>query len=275
MTVKELRAHVKNRHRAATKKLSRMRRVNRVRDTSDIDPRRDLGKVDRYNKAQLKSYLDTLNQFNSRSVGYYGNARGEKISRKAWAAYKASEKAYNDYVGAYNKRFDKYVSSNFGIQPSERAAHRAKPRGSKYRDVDTPDPVYRKPYMFMGSDEAVIEVGNRLRHRASDEGQKERRDEMFRRVRLALETMGAEEALKKLDEFTDDQLEFFIDFSGKQLGELWIIYEGFRHMNDDGSFPDPLKFMEEDVIFADARIVEAMDEVLEVMPPRMSRLRKK
>ena len=129
--------------------------------------------------------------------------------------------------------------------------------------------------MFMGSDEAVIEVGNRLRHRASDEGQKERRDEMLRRVRLALETMGAEEALKKLDEFTDEQLEFFIDFSGKQLGELWIIYEGFRHMNDDGSFPDPLKFMEEDVIFADARIVEAMDEVLEAMPPRMSRLRKK
>jgi uncharacterized protein YeeX (DUF496 family) len=71
----ELRAEARRRHKAATAKVSRLKRAKGA-DISgtQLDVRRDLGKVKRYTAKQLQAYITQLNNFTSRNTTYLGSA---------------------------------------------------------------------------------------------------------------------------------------------------------------------------------------------------------
>lgn len=98
--LESLRKEVRKRRSAVTAKENRIKRNTGVdiRGTKE-DPRRPLDVVDKYNKTQLRNYLNKLNAFMNRSVGYVAGAGGVPIPKKDWLEYKKLEKQYNS-VGA-------------------------------------------------------------------------------------------------------------------------------------------------------------------------------
>lgn len=91
-----LRAEVRARHAAATKKVSRLRRVSGIEiGETAYDPRRDLGNVKRYNRGQLRAYLAELDSFTSRSTGFVAGSGGQPIPRAQWNEYKRLERQFN------------------------------------------------------------------------------------------------------------------------------------------------------------------------------------
>lgn len=77
MDINELRALVRKRHAAATKKVSRLRVNNGVNvGGTKHDPRRDPANIKRYTRAQLNSYLNQLNGFTNRSTQFASGAEG-------------------------------------------------------------------------------------------------------------------------------------------------------------------------------------------------------
>lgn len=80
MDINDLRRLVRQRHAAATNKVSRLRTVKGVEvGGSNADVRRDPSKIKRYNRTQLQSYLKQLNTFNSRSTTFEAGAEGARL----------------------------------------------------------------------------------------------------------------------------------------------------------------------------------------------------
>lgn len=102
--VKRLRQLARERQRAAGNKISRYKKQNIKIAGSDVDPRRDLKKVDKYNSKQLKAYINELNAFTDRTNQFVRGARGVPISKGVFEAYKALEKRYNNH---FQSEFDK------------------------------------------------------------------------------------------------------------------------------------------------------------------------
>lgn len=73
--VKALRAEVKRLQRNAGKKLARLR-AKGIKNTHTIDPRKETALVNRYNTTQLKTQLERLGKFNSRSNQFVPGVRG-------------------------------------------------------------------------------------------------------------------------------------------------------------------------------------------------------
>lgn len=102
--VERLRKEVRARQRAAGNKISRYKKQGINIAKTDVDPRRDLKRVDRYNSKQLKSYLRELNTFTDRTNQFVRGARGVPIKRAVFDAYKAIESQYNAH---FKNEFEK------------------------------------------------------------------------------------------------------------------------------------------------------------------------
>lgn len=90
-----LRAEVRKRQRAANAKVSRLRQRGVEVGGTPFDVRRNVNSVKSYNSRQLKSYLNKLNNFTSRSTSFVGDVNGSPIPAQKWRAYKAQERKYN------------------------------------------------------------------------------------------------------------------------------------------------------------------------------------
>lgn len=102
--LEELRRLARQRHRAVTGKISRLNReANVPLSGTKSDPRRDLSKVKRYTKAQLRTYIEQLNGFNTRSVQFVPSANRTPMRADLWKQYKSLERRYNQQV---NDRFE-------------------------------------------------------------------------------------------------------------------------------------------------------------------------
>lgn len=95
--VKALRAEVKRLQRNAGKKLARLR-AKGIKNTHTIDPRKETALVNRYNTTQLKTQLERLGKFNSRSNQFVPGVRGVALPAAEWTRYKRVEKAFNKRI---------------------------------------------------------------------------------------------------------------------------------------------------------------------------------
>lgn len=86
-----LRAEARARHKAATRKASRLRAQGIEVTGSAIDPRRSPKSIGRYNAAQLQVYIKSLNQFVSRSNQYVPAEGKVPMARTQWQEYKRLE----------------------------------------------------------------------------------------------------------------------------------------------------------------------------------------
>ncbi len=103
--LEELRRLARQRHRAVTGKISRLNREASVSlSGTKTDPRRDLAKVKRYTKAQLRTYIEQLNGFSARSVQFVPSANRTPMRADLWKTYKGLERRYNQQV---NDQFEK------------------------------------------------------------------------------------------------------------------------------------------------------------------------
>lgn len=92
--LRALRAEVRARHEAATKKVSRLRRRGAELGGTAFDVRRDLSVVKRYNTKQLKTYLDQLNSFVDRSNAFVPGRGGVPIPAAKWREYTREERKF-------------------------------------------------------------------------------------------------------------------------------------------------------------------------------------
>lgn len=99
--IARLRAEARQRHRAATRKVSRLKNNVGVNVAgTEYDPRRDLSKVKSYTAKQLSAYIAELNGFVSRSRQYVPDVAARPIPKTVFGEYKAVERAYNAMVNA-------------------------------------------------------------------------------------------------------------------------------------------------------------------------------
>jgi len=101
----QLRAEARRRHRAATRKVSRLKTERGVNlSGSKNDPRRDLGRIKTYNARQLRAYINDLNKFTSRSNQFVADAHGRPVPGSLWQQYKNLERQYNQRVESAFRR---------------------------------------------------------------------------------------------------------------------------------------------------------------------------
>lgn len=91
----ELRLQARARRAAATRKINRLEKMGIVVSGSAEDPRRHPDAIKKYNSAQLKKYVQTLDNFISRNNQYVRGNKGAPIKRNAWRRYKSLENTYN------------------------------------------------------------------------------------------------------------------------------------------------------------------------------------
>lgn len=94
--IKRLRAQVRARHAAATKKVSRLRNVNGVEiGGTEFDVRRPPARTKNYNSAQLQRYLTELESFMSRGNNFVAGFQGMPIRKQTLSEYRRVEARNN------------------------------------------------------------------------------------------------------------------------------------------------------------------------------------
>jgi len=99
--IDELRALARARHKAATRKVSRLNTRHDVAVSgTEFDPRRDLSKVKRYTSAQLSTYIAELSRFVSRQTQYVGDVHRKPMRAQDWRKYQEVEAIHNAQVSS-------------------------------------------------------------------------------------------------------------------------------------------------------------------------------
>lgn len=93
--IQQLRAEVRKRHRAATRKASRLRAKGVELSGTSIDPRRDLAKVKKYTAKQMQAYLSELNNFTSRRTQYAPGMNKGLLDGNLWSEYQRVQARLN------------------------------------------------------------------------------------------------------------------------------------------------------------------------------------
>ena len=125
--IRRLRAEINKRYRDVSKKISRLKRVNGVDiGSTKYDPRRDISKVKRYNKAQLESHLGQLNSFQSRRTGFQQGAENTILPTAKVREYRALERKNNRRVGRYESMTANQFLQNSGMTVAGKRAMKNK-----------------------------------------------------------------------------------------------------------------------------------------------------
>lgn len=104
--LRALRAMANRRHRAATRKISRLKSDAGVNVSgSRVDPRRSRTNIKNYTQRQLRSYINQLDNFNSRSNQYVPDVHRNPIPRSQWREYQRLESQYNKNVSQHFSRY--------------------------------------------------------------------------------------------------------------------------------------------------------------------------
>jgi hypothetical protein len=99
--VNRLRAEARRLHANATKKVSRMKRINGIAISgTDLDPRKPRAEINSMTSRQLTAYHAKLQKFNARTTGYVPS-EGGAIPRSQWSEYKRLEARHNKRVQVY------------------------------------------------------------------------------------------------------------------------------------------------------------------------------
>lgn len=126
--LENLRHEARKRLRAAGKKVSYNRRVNGVELTgSPFDPRVPPSRIDRYNKTQLNSLINKLDNFTSRKQQFV-KLGTDIVPKREFSEYKKWERKYNANVRAVEKMAEG-KQTPFGeqnIYENDRIMHDAK-----------------------------------------------------------------------------------------------------------------------------------------------------
>lgn len=124
--IAELRRIVRQRHQDATKKISRMRRVNGVDvGGTRYDPRRKLENVKGYNRKQLTTYLRELETFQSRGTSFAVGGGGTILPMEKVREYNRLKRRWNARVDRKMKAIEGVFIEPLGKTVKTRRAERS------------------------------------------------------------------------------------------------------------------------------------------------------
>lgn len=104
--INDLRRLALLRHRAATRKISRIKSGNGVEVSgSDYDPRKSLDFIRSASSRQLESYVRKLDAFNDRRIQFVPDAQFRPIKKSLWQEYQAAEAKRNAAVDVNYEEF--------------------------------------------------------------------------------------------------------------------------------------------------------------------------
>jgi hypothetical protein len=122
--LRRLRDEVRKRRSAVTAKVGRIRRNTGVDVTgTNEDPRRPPKVINKYSAPQLKKYLNDLNAFQDRGVGFVAGKGGSIIPKKAWIEYKKLERQYNKLGELHVKAIADIKVPGLGVTVAQRNAN--------------------------------------------------------------------------------------------------------------------------------------------------------
>lgn len=207
--LKKLREIVRKRRSAVTAKENRIKRNTGVdvRGTS-LDPRRPLQVVDKYNRVQLSNYLNELNAFMARGVGFLSGANGSIIPKRDFLSYKKLERQVNK-IGAmkFAEIADIFVPVNgMTIRQRENTVKGEKVRGA--------GEIVVTPYSHIERDAADIKDLNALNKLKENLKSKTEKAYLPTQIKLAreqldmmLDVLGNGDLKSSVDSLTDYQFD--------------------------------------------------------------------
>lgn len=203
--LEELRNEVRARHRAATNKVSRLRRRGVELAGTNYDVRRDLSKIKTYNAAQLKAYRDRLNSFTARTNGFVPGDSGVPLPSAKWREYKRLEQQYNR-IG--NREYAK-VGETFLPQPGVKVRDRRSmlAQSALGGAVQSPYQEINRNNRGITSEAALDKITEQMRTKTSRDylpGEIAKAREQFTEM---LKTIGNSEYINAAKNLSDDQFD--------------------------------------------------------------------
>lgn len=208
--LRSLRAMANRRHRAATRKISRLKTDVGVNVSgTNVDPRRNRANIKNYTEKQLRSYIRQLDTFTSRKTQYVPDAHRRPVPATRWREYQRLEKQYNAKV---QERFANYRDIHLtpsGMTIGQRMEFITPSKFPHMQDraVNTPyTPLNRKP-TSIGSGRALDQLIKEMKNRVSEryfEGQLSAGREQFKEMMELLDDPGL---ARKVSALSDEQFE--------------------------------------------------------------------
>lgn len=226
-----LRALAIQRHKAATKKISRntVARGAKISGT-EFDPRRSLALVRNYNSKQLAVYIKKVDEFTSRKTQFVPDAKYRPMPIGDWQKYKAAEKTLNDIN---QKRFKKIkdlkLPNGFTVaqklsqtdslhpqmhNPASNSAHREINRRSKTAK----------------SLQALAKLEMDMKNRATPEYRAHLEAQNRLSVSKMLDVIGDGKMKLEISALSSEKFNFLWDYSGEFANNLSMSYEALKKM---------------------------------------------
>lgn len=212
--IQSLREEALKRHKAASRKISRLRREKGVEVAgTEYDPRVDVTKIKRYNSKQLSAYIDRLNGFTRRTVQYVPDYRKRPIRARQWQGYQTAEAQYNSYV---QERFRKVRDIRLpeGMTVAERMAVRTPTHPVMNQEaVNAPyRRLSRKSTSMYGADKVAARE-RALRFKSSDAGRRYDLAKARDILRQWIDVTGDESMASAVAKLSDAQFEFLWNYT--------------------------------------------------------------
>lgn len=210
-----LRDEVIRRRRAATKKISRMRRSKGV-DISgtNLDPRRSIKTIGHYNRKQLNAYLRVINNFQSRKVGFVAGVEGTPIPKSQWEHYKRLERQYNAIGDRHISRIGDIQVPTTGLTIKERDAT-VRPDSKRAQGEVSHRPfsrVDRNPNNVNGTD-ALNRLTKDLQKKLDKKFLPKELRKARKQVKDMLNTIGNNEYIKDVKDLSDYQFDILWNYT--------------------------------------------------------------
>lgn len=221
--LERLRKEVERKRKAASNKIARTRRQNGAELAgSQFDPRRNPGVEQRYNRAQLNSYLSQLNDFMRRTNQFVGAKSGIPMRKGRFDAYKKLETQQDQLRRAHDAAMgDIPTPTGMSIAGNKQMLHQGAGNAvyGPYREFD------RMPSDITGP-AALEKLIKDMRTRVSSEFLPNRIQQGKENLKKALTVIGRTEFIEDIDKLNDYQFDAF--WYGTNVAEAVFMQYGIE-----------------------------------------------
>jgi hypothetical protein len=212
--IRSLREEALKRHKAASRKVARLKREKGVEVAgTEFDPRVPVDKLKRYNSRQLQAYITRVNQFTRRTVQFVPDYRRRPVRAGTWRGYQAAEAQYNAYVQDRLRKVRDIVLPG-GMTVEERLATKTPSHPVMSQEaVNAPyRKVARRSTSMYGADK-IRAREQALRFKASEAGRRKDLADARKTLDRWIEVTGDTALGRQVAKLTDAQFEFLWNYT--------------------------------------------------------------
>lgn len=231
-----LRARVRQEHRRATAKASRLRAKGVEVTGTNYDPRRNLSNIKKYNRKQLESYSAQLSAFNSRSTSFEAGQGGAILPGAEVRRYRQVENKFNRIA---RKQYGKIADiPAFGRGMSIREADRLDRPSMRTRmggmSVTRPYEETKRSMRGVTGPDALRQLTEDMERRLSKGYLPSKLSEQRRQFMAMMTEIGHIESVRDANKLTDEQFNVLFNYNTSILDEITRDY-GFIKLRAQGT----------------------------------------